>query len=99
MEVTESFVEYIKSKPIVFEVFGHYQQHPLHLHGQELIRSVGFMRSSACAEIFCSCLCSDTSYLLHPRGEGVFSQSNYSSDISQSANTVEEILSHSDASV
>lgn len=40
MEVTESFIEYIKSKPIVFEVFGHYQQHPLHLHGQELIRSV-----------------------------------------------------------
>uniref|UniRef100_A0A8C8A062 Kinesin family member 1B n=1 Tax=Oryzias sinensis TaxID=183150 RepID=A0A8C8A062_9TELE len=29
VEVTESFIEYIKSKPIVFEVFGHYQQHPL----------------------------------------------------------------------
>ncbi|XP_039756147.1 kinesin-like protein unc-104 isoform X8 [Pararge aegeria] len=28
--VTKSFVEYIKSQPIVFEVFGHYQQHPLH---------------------------------------------------------------------
>ncbi|CAG9857792.1 unnamed protein product [Phyllotreta striolata] len=27
---TKSFVEYIKSQPIVFEVFGHYQQHPLH---------------------------------------------------------------------
>ncbi|XP_042347029.1 kinesin-like protein KIF1B isoform X1 [Plectropomus leopardus] len=37
VEVTESFIEYIKSKPIVFEVFGHYQQHPLHLHGQDLI--------------------------------------------------------------
>ncbi|XP_036961583.1 kinesin-like protein KIF1B isoform X10 [Acanthopagrus latus] len=37
VEVTESFIEYIKSKPIVFEVFGHYQQHPLHVHGQELI--------------------------------------------------------------
>ncbi|XP_068190740.1 kinesin-like protein KIF1B isoform X1 [Antennarius striatus] len=37
VEVTESFIEYIKNKPIVFEVFGHYQQHPLHLHGQELI--------------------------------------------------------------
>ncbi|XP_022370073.1 kinesin-like protein KIF1B isoform X2 [Enhydra lutris kenyoni] len=36
VEVTESFVEYIKTKPIVFEVFGHYQQHPLHLQGQEL---------------------------------------------------------------
>ncbi|XP_075572898.1 kinesin-like protein KIF1A isoform X8 [Pelecanus crispus] len=28
VEVTKSFVEYIKSQPIVFEVFGHYQQHP-----------------------------------------------------------------------
>ncbi|XP_039903360.1 kinesin-like protein KIF1B isoform X4 [Simochromis diagramma] len=37
VEVTESFIEYIKSKPVVFEVFGHYQQHPLHLHGQDLI--------------------------------------------------------------
>ncbi|XP_072222326.1 kinesin-like protein KIF1B isoform X2 [Leuresthes tenuis] len=37
VEVTESFIEYIKSKPIVFEVFGHYQQHPLHVHGQDLI--------------------------------------------------------------
>ncbi|XP_068589071.1 kinesin-like protein KIF1B isoform X5 [Cebidichthys violaceus] len=37
VEVTESFIEYIKTKPIVFEVFGHYQQHPLHFHGQELI--------------------------------------------------------------
>uniref|UniRef100_A0A8C6Y1B3 plus-end-directed kinesin ATPase n=1 Tax=Naja naja TaxID=35670 RepID=A0A8C6Y1B3_NAJNA len=36
VEVTESFVEYIKTKPIVFEVFGHYQLHPLHLQGQEL---------------------------------------------------------------
>uniref|UniRef100_A0A670J5T6 plus-end-directed kinesin ATPase n=1 Tax=Podarcis muralis TaxID=64176 RepID=A0A670J5T6_PODMU len=38
VEVTESFVEYIKTKPIVFEVFGHYQQHPLHLQGQDLNR-------------------------------------------------------------
>ncbi|XP_054465218.1 kinesin-like protein KIF1B isoform X1 [Anoplopoma fimbria] len=37
VEVTESFIEYIKTKPIVFEVFGHYQQHPLHFHGQDLI--------------------------------------------------------------
>ncbi|XP_066137236.1 kinesin-like protein KIF1A isoform X10 [Saccopteryx bilineata] len=28
VEVTKSFVEYIRSQPIVFEVFGHYQQHP-----------------------------------------------------------------------
>nr|XP_061832694.1 kinesin-like protein KIF1B isoform X12 [Nerophis lumbriciformis] len=37
VEVTESFIEYIKTKPIVFEVFGHYQQHPLHQHGQDFI--------------------------------------------------------------
>ncbi|XP_044137990.1 kinesin-like protein KIF1B isoform X7 [Bufo gargarizans] len=36
VEVTESFTEYIKTKPIVFEVFGHYQQHPLHLQVQDL---------------------------------------------------------------
>ncbi|XP_054265654.1 kinesin-like protein unc-104 [Macrosteles quadrilineatus] len=30
VSVTKSFVEYIKTQPIVFEVFGHYQQHPLH---------------------------------------------------------------------
>ncbi|XP_077284467.1 kinesin family member unc-104 [Arctopsyche grandis] len=28
--VTKSFLEYIKTQPIVFKVFGHYQQHPLH---------------------------------------------------------------------
>ncbi|XP_043279198.1 kinesin-like protein unc-104 isoform X4 [Venturia canescens] len=28
--VTKSFVDYLKLQPIVFEVFGHYQQHPLH---------------------------------------------------------------------
>lgn len=62
VEVTESFVEYIKSKPIVFEVFGHYQQHPLHLHGQELIRSVGLMRKLPCDEIFWCFLCCNMSY-------------------------------------
>ncbi|XP_068217159.1 kinesin-like protein unc-104 isoform X4 [Palaemon carinicauda] len=28
--VTRAFIDYIKTQPIVFEVFGHYQQHPLH---------------------------------------------------------------------
>ncbi|OXA56707.1 Kinesin-like protein KIF1A [Folsomia candida] len=28
--VTEPFLDYIKSHPILFEVFGHYQLHPLH---------------------------------------------------------------------
>ncbi|XP_069466093.1 kinesin-like protein KIF1B isoform X21 [Ambystoma mexicanum] len=36
VEVTESFIEYIKTKPVVFEVFGHYQQHPLHLQGLDI---------------------------------------------------------------
>ncbi|KAM4016111.1 kinesin-like protein KIF1B isoform 16-T22 [Anomaloglossus baeobatrachus] len=36
VEVTESFIEYIKSNPIVFEVFGHFQQHPFHSQGQDL---------------------------------------------------------------
>ncbi|XP_031354518.1 kinesin-like protein unc-104 isoform X5 [Photinus pyralis] len=30
VSTTKSFIEYIKTHPIVFEVFGHYQQHPLH---------------------------------------------------------------------
>lgn len=30
VSVSKSFIEYIKMQPIVFEVFGHYQQHPLH---------------------------------------------------------------------
>ncbi|KAJ8360794.1 hypothetical protein SKAU_G00173190 [Synaphobranchus kaupii] len=36
VDVTESFIEYIRTKPIVFEVFGHYQHPPLHLPGQDL---------------------------------------------------------------
>lgn len=99
VEVTESFIEYIKSKPIVFEVFGHYQQHPLHLHGQELIRSVGLMRKLPCDEIFWCFLGFNTSYFLHPRGESVLFHSNYTTYISQSPNTVEEVLSYSNASV
>ncbi|CAG5136554.1 unnamed protein product, partial [Candidula unifasciata] len=30
VNVTKSFVDYIKTQPLVFEVLGHYQQHPLH---------------------------------------------------------------------
>ncbi|XP_078281444.1 kinesin-like protein KIF1B isoform X9 [Rhinoraja longicauda] len=39
VEVTESFSEYIKTKPIVFEVFGHYQQCPYYFQGQDFIRT------------------------------------------------------------
>ncbi|ESP03560.1 hypothetical protein LOTGIDRAFT_224357 [Lottia gigantea] len=33
--VTKSFIDYIQSQPLVFEVFGHYQQHPLHDQAKE----------------------------------------------------------------
>ncbi|XP_041378535.1 kinesin-like protein unc-104 isoform X3 [Gigantopelta aegis] len=33
--VTKSFIDYIKMQPLVFEVFGHYQQHPLHEQSKE----------------------------------------------------------------
>ena len=28
--VTKSFIEYLKTQPVMFKVFGHYQHHPLH---------------------------------------------------------------------
>jgi len=28
--VTDEFVHYLRTSPIMLEVFGHYQQHPLH---------------------------------------------------------------------
>ncbi|KAJ8321092.1 hypothetical protein KUTeg_002679 [Tegillarca granosa] len=34
--VTKSFIDYIKSQPLVFEVFGHYQLHPLHDQAKEI---------------------------------------------------------------
>lgn len=33
--VTDSFIEYLKTYPIVFEIFGHYQQHPLHKEAKD----------------------------------------------------------------
>ncbi|XP_067134761.1 kinesin-like protein unc-104 isoform X2 [Centruroides vittatus] len=35
--VTKSFLEYVRSQPIVFEVFGHYQQHPLHRDSRDIL--------------------------------------------------------------
>uniref|UniRef100_A0A2I3S4F9 plus-end-directed kinesin ATPase n=2 Tax=Pan TaxID=9596 RepID=A0A2I3S4F9_PANTR len=40
VEVTKSFIEYIKSQPIVFEVFGHYQQHPFPPLCKDVLRLV-----------------------------------------------------------
>uniref|UniRef100_A0A673XBS5 plus-end-directed kinesin ATPase n=1 Tax=Salmo trutta TaxID=8032 RepID=A0A673XBS5_SALTR len=37
VEVTKSFVEYIKTQPMVFEVFGHYQKQPFHPLCKDLI--------------------------------------------------------------
>ncbi|XP_050411558.1 kinesin-like protein unc-104 isoform X2 [Patella vulgata] len=37
VSVTKSFIDYIKSQPLVFEVFGHYQQHPLHDQAKDTI--------------------------------------------------------------
>ncbi|XP_041697595.1 kinesin-like protein KIF1A isoform X1 [Coregonus clupeaformis] len=39
VEVTKSFVEYIKTQPIVFEVFGHYQKQPFPPLCKDLISS------------------------------------------------------------
>ncbi|XP_061196916.1 kinesin-like protein unc-104 isoform X11 [Saccostrea echinata] len=36
VSVTKSFIDYIKTQPLVFEVFGHYQQHPLHEQAREI---------------------------------------------------------------
>ncbi|XP_071110195.1 kinesin-like protein unc-104 isoform X4 [Haliotis cracherodii] len=35
VNVTKSFIDYVKTQPLVFEVFGHYQQHPLHEQAKE----------------------------------------------------------------
>ncbi|KAL8620050.1 hypothetical protein ACOMHN_015332 [Nucella lapillus] len=34
--VTKSFIDYIKTRPLVFEVLGHYQQNSMHEHSREL---------------------------------------------------------------
>uniref|UniRef100_A0A672N0R8 plus-end-directed kinesin ATPase n=1 Tax=Sinocyclocheilus grahami TaxID=75366 RepID=A0A672N0R8_SINGR len=48
VEVTKSFVEYIKSQPIVFEVFGHYQKQPFPLLCKDLISACGLSVSELC---------------------------------------------------
>lgn len=44
VEVTKSFIEYIRSQPIVFEVFGHYQQHPFPPLCKDVLRSAALGR-------------------------------------------------------
>ncbi|XP_016349225.1 kinesin-like protein KIF1A [Sinocyclocheilus anshuiensis] len=40
VEVTKSFIEYIKTQPIVFEVFGHYQKQPFPPLCKDLVSSL-----------------------------------------------------------
>ncbi|RWS15771.1 kinesin-like protein unc-104 [Dinothrombium tinctorium] len=35
VKISRAFVEYLKTHPILFEVFGHYQQHPLHKESKD----------------------------------------------------------------
>nr|XP_006820456.1 PREDICTED: kinesin-like protein KIF1A-like [Saccoglossus kowalevskii] len=33
--VTKAFIDYVQNQPIVFEIFGHFQAHPLHFQSQQ----------------------------------------------------------------
>lgn len=44
VEVTKSFVDYIKTQPIVFEVFGHYQKQPFLPLCKDVIRYEAILR-------------------------------------------------------
>lgn len=37
--VSNNFIEYIKSQPILFEVFGHYHHHPLHKDAKQEVNT------------------------------------------------------------
>lgn len=47
--VTEPFLDYIKSHPILFEVFGHYQV------GHQVIQLYSLLSKNLCSQ-FCSCI-------------------------------------------
>ncbi|XP_015784743.1 kinesin-like protein unc-104 isoform X3 [Tetranychus urticae] len=36
IQVTQEFIDYLQSYPLVFEVFGHYQHHPLHKESKDV---------------------------------------------------------------
>ncbi|XP_071491497.1 kinesin-like protein KIF1A [Diadema antillarum] len=46
--VTRAFIDYLRTSPIVFEVFGHYQAHPLHTQSQTTTRLRPLKRSFPC---------------------------------------------------
>uniref|UniRef100_A0A3Q3GZM2 plus-end-directed kinesin ATPase n=1 Tax=Labrus bergylta TaxID=56723 RepID=A0A3Q3GZM2_9LABR len=53
VEVTKSFVDYIKTQPIVFEVFGHYQKQPFLPLCKDVIRYLSTLFNfSACLTLF-----------------------------------------------
>src|SRR5699024_6854354 len=39
VKVTRTFVDYLRSQPLVFELYGHYQKHPLHREAVDLVDS------------------------------------------------------------
>ncbi|XP_030842583.1 kinesin-like protein KIF1A isoform X12 [Strongylocentrotus purpuratus] len=46
--VTRAFIDYLRTSPIVFEVFGHYQAHPLHTQSQTTTRLRPLKRGFPC---------------------------------------------------
>lgn len=81
-------MEYIKTQPIVFEVFGHYQKQPFPPLCKDLIRSAGttafnlHLLVTKCEEVFLG-----GSLRLHTYGSFVF----------QSAETFQETVPQGDA--
>lgn len=53
VEVTKSFVDYIKTQPIVFEVFGHYQKQPFLPLCKDVIRYHNVKRLPAETKMSC----------------------------------------------
>ena len=49
--VTDEFVNYLRTSPIMLEVFGHYQQHPLHRASTEQDLKRSELLSFLCALI------------------------------------------------
>lgn len=68
VEVTKSFIEYIKSQPIVFEVFGHYQQHPFPPLCKDVLR---WVPPATCGS-FCIPWCRGAGLGEHPGFTGVW---------------------------
>ena len=44
VKVTDSFIDYIRNQPIVFEIFGHFSHHPLHDESKDMETYVAGLR-------------------------------------------------------